>query len=164
MKIISKQWNSRMCFICGMDNPFGIKAQFYNMEDNSVVSPFSYREEHQSYPGRVHGGLITAMLDELGLRVVSANGEPPYGVTLTLESKFRKPVPYNTPFIGKGILISSTSKFIKSEAFIYSTDGIVLASAKNNYIKLSPEMISEADEHEEMCYHIEDSLTEIDCP
>ena len=68
MKVLGKQRNSRMCVICGMDNPFGVKAQFYNMEDGSVLTPFRFREEHQSYPQRVHGGVIAAMLDELGLR------------------------------------------------------------------------------------------------
>ena len=50
MKVISKQKNSKMCFICGMDNPEGLKAQFYNMEDNSVMTKFSFKEEHQSFP------------------------------------------------------------------------------------------------------------------
>ena len=59
-----------MCVICGMDNKYGLHAQFYNMEDGSVMSKFQYKEEHQSYPGRVHGGLITAMLDEMGLRAL----------------------------------------------------------------------------------------------
>ncbi len=72
MKVVSKQRNSKMCAICGMDNKYGVHAQFYNMEDGSVMSKFRYREEHQSYPGRVHGGLITAMLDEMGLRALWA--------------------------------------------------------------------------------------------
>jgi len=66
MKVVQKQRNSRMCIMCGLDNSAGVRAPFYSMEDGSVVTKFSYREEHQSYPGRVHGGLITAMLDELG--------------------------------------------------------------------------------------------------
>lgn len=74
MKVLSKQRNSKMCAICGLDNKFGVRAHFYNMEDNSVMTPFMFREEHQSYPGRVHGGLIAAMLDELGLRACWANG------------------------------------------------------------------------------------------
>ena len=58
-----------MCIICGMDNEYGLNAEFYNMEDNSVFTLFRYREQHQSYPSRVHGGLITAMLDELGFEI-----------------------------------------------------------------------------------------------
>lgn len=164
MKVIAKQWNSRMCVICGLDNPFGMHVHFYNMEDHSVVAPFQFSEIHQSYPGRVHGGMITAMLDELGLRAIWLNEEGSWGVTMSLETKFRKPVPYDVPLLAKGILLSSTPKFIRSEAFIYDVDGNVLASAKMKYIKLPPEMISEVDYHEEMIYHIEDGVTEINCP
>ena len=89
MKVVGKQRNSKMCFICGMDNPIGLKAQFYNMEDGSVMTKFQYREEHQSFPQRVHGGLIATMLDELGLRALWAKGsEERFGVTLSMESKF----------------------------------------------------------------------------
>ena len=101
MKVVSKQKNSSMCAICGVHNKYGLHAQFYNMEDGSVMSKFQYREEHQSYPGRVHGGLITAMLDEMGLRALWAKegNEEEMGVTMSLDTKYRKPVPYNTELI-----------------------------------------------------------------
>ena len=35
---MSKQRNSKMCIVCGMENPIGLKAQFYNMEDESVLA------------------------------------------------------------------------------------------------------------------------------
>ena len=53
-----------MCFICGMENPVGLKSQFYNMEDGSALTLFTYLPAHQSFPQRVHGGLIATMLDE----------------------------------------------------------------------------------------------------
>lgn len=68
MKVSGKQRNSRMCFICGMENPVGLKSQFYNMEDGGVLTIFKYLPVHQSFPQRVHGGLIATMLDELTLR------------------------------------------------------------------------------------------------
>ena len=164
MKVLSKQRNSRMCIICGLDNPAGVRAKFYNMEDGSVVSPFQFYDVHQSYPGRVHGGMITAMLDELGLRAVWQREPDTWGVTMSLSTKFRKPVPYNTPLFAKGILLLSNHRFIKTEAHIFDTDGNKLASAELDYIKLAPERISSADAHEEMCYFVEDDVSEIDCP
>ena len=114
MKVISKQRNSKMCIICGLDNKYGLRAPFYNMEDGSVMTKFQYREEHQSYPGRVHGGLITAMLDEMGLRALWAKkqNEEEFGVTISLDTKYRKPVPYKQDLIGKGILVKENSKLI----------------------------------------------------
>ena len=78
MKVTGKQRNSRMCFICGMDNPVGFHSQFYNMEDGSVMTPIRFGENHQSFPGRVHGGLIATMLDELGLRALWSGGDELY--------------------------------------------------------------------------------------
>ena len=43
MKILSKQKNSRMCMICGLDNEYGVNAPFYNMEDGSVMTVFRYK-------------------------------------------------------------------------------------------------------------------------
>ena len=164
MKVVSKQRNSKMCAICGMDNKYGVHAQFYNMEDGSVMTKFKYKEEHQSYPGRVHGGLITAMLDEMGLRALWAKegNEKEMGVTISLDTKYRKPVPYNTELIGKGVLIKNNNKFFVVESEILDTEGSVLANGTIKYIKLDINKIKEGIEmHEEMCYLIEDDVKEI---
>lgn len=167
MKVISKQRNSRMCIICGMDNEYGVRAPFYNMEDGSVMTLFQYRSQHQSYPGRVHGGLITAMLDEMGLRSLWAKEltEETFGVTLSLETKYRKPVPYDTDLIGRGILIKENSKFLVTDASIMDVYGNTLASGTIRYIKLLTEQIAEdCTVHEEMPYLIPDGVREISFP
>ncbi len=167
MKVIAKQRNSKMCAICGLDNVYGVRAPFYSMEDGSVATIFSYREEHQSYPGRVHGGMITAMLDEMGLRALWAKegGEFTYGVTLSLETKYRKPVPYGVPLIGWGKIVRETGNFLTAECCIMDEARAVLANATIKYIKLTPKQISEGvNEHEEMCYLIQDGVSEIDLP
>lgn len=164
MKVVGKQKNSRMCIICGLDNAYGVKAPFYNMEDGSVMSLFRYREQHQSYPGRVHGGLITAMLDEMGLRALWAKelSEESFGVTMSLDTKYHKPVPYEEPLIGKGIIVRNTPKFCVTEASIMDIHGNKLAAGTIRYIKLSVnEIVENASAHEEMPYLIEDDVKEI---
>lgn len=152
-----------MCFICGMDNQEGLRAQFYTMEDGSVMTPFMYRAEHQSFPRRVHGGLISTMLDEMGLRAMWAkNSENDFGVTISLLVKFRKPVPYNEPLLGRGIVERDSSKFITINSELFDRGGNLLANAEVKYIRLMPDQIvSNVDVHEEMCYHIADDVTEI---
>ncbi|MCI9073522.1 MAG: PaaI family thioesterase [Lachnospiraceae bacterium] len=163
MKVVGKQRNSRMCFVCGMDNPLGMRAQFYNMEDGSVMTIFRYGEEHQSFPQRVHGGLSATMLDELGLRALWAQeGEEVMGVTMSMAVKYRKPVPYREELVGKGILVKASSKFATMRTEIYDRKGILLVSADLRYIKLDTEQIAEnVNAHEEMCYLIEDEVREI---
>ena len=161
MKVLSKQRNSKMCAICGMDNKYGLKAQFYNMEDGSVMTKFKYREEHQSYPGRVHGGLITAMLDEMGLRALWAKEgtEENFGVTISLDTKYRKPVPYNIDLVGKGLVVKENNKFFVVESKLLDLDGNLLANGTIKYIKLDTNKINkDIVAHEEMCYLIEDDV------
>lgn len=161
MKVISKQRNSRMCYICGMDNPQGLKAQFYNMEDGSVMTKFRYSLFHQSFPQRVHGGLISTMLDELACRAYWVKDELTMGATISMEVKYRKPVPYDVYVLGKGKVISDTSKFFASNVQILDLNGNILSNAIVKYIKLPPEKIADADFHEEMCYLINDGITEL---
>lgn len=163
MKIIKRQLNSKMCFICGLDNPVGLRAPFYTMEDGSVMTQFQYKSEHQSFPLRVHGGLIATMLDELAMRAYWVENETGLGVTLSLETKFRKPVPYDTQLFGRGIITKETSRMFVAETQIFDNTGLLLANGTANYIKLPAEKIAEdASFHEEMCYLIEDNLTELD--
>lgn len=163
MKVISKQKNSKMCIICGMDNPIGLKAQFYNMEDKSVMTIFKFKEEYQSFPQRVHGGIIATMLDELGLRALWAkSSEDDFGVTLSMNVKYRKPVPYNEVLIGKGLVQKETSKFVTIETEIFDKKGNLLANAEVKYIKLAiNKIVNDINLHDEMCYLIEADVKEI---
>jgi hypothetical protein len=34
---MQKQPNSRLCFVCGMENPIGLKAFFYEDDDGQVM-------------------------------------------------------------------------------------------------------------------------------
>ena len=166
MKVIGKQRSSKMCVICGMDNPIGLRAQFYNMEDGSVVTPFRYTENHQSFPGRVHGGLVAAMLDELGLRALWAkSSEDVFGVTMSLDVKYRKPVPYHEDLLGRGVVERETPKFVVVRAGIFDRKGTRLADAEVKYIKLEVgQIVEDVDPHEEMCYLIPDEVRELDIP
>ena len=103
MKVISKQKNSKMCIICGMDNPIG--------------------------------------------------------VTLSMNVKYRKPVPYNEVLIGKGLVQKETSKFVTIETEIFDKKGNLLANAEVKYIKLAINKIADGiNAHDEMCYLIKDDV------
>ena len=164
MKVVSKQNNSKLCIICGMENPLGVQAQFYNMEDGRVMSPFRFHFNHQSYPGRVHGGMVTTVLDELGIRALWAKNldETMFGVTTSLTTKYRRPAPYETDLVSVGKILSETRKFFIVEAKLYDMQGVLYADAELKYIKLPIEVISaEAEPHEQMPYLIEDGIKEL---
>ena len=160
MKVLKKQTNSKMCIICGMENTAGVHAPFYEMEDGTLISLFSFRDIHQSYPERTHGGMITCMLDEIIGRSIWIVDSTTWGVTTNLSVKYRKPVPYDQPLKAVGKIIENKSRTFKGVGYIYDLDGNLLAEAEAVYIKLPIDKISTTG-HEDCNIYYPDEITEI---
>ncbi len=84
-KIVDKQKNSKLCFVCGLKNQFGLKASFYISETKELIALFKPEEVHQSYPRRLHGGIASAILDEtIGRAILNHYENEVWGVTIEL--------------------------------------------------------------------------------
>ncbi len=162
MKVVSKQNNSHMCLICGMNNSAGVRGQFYNMEDGSVGGLFTFREEHQSYPGRVHGGMLATMIDELAGRVLWVDCPDKIAVTMDINVKYRKPVPYNTPLKGRGMYTERLSRAYSAKCYIMDMNNNILAEGIAKYLILPVEKVCDASLDEELDIYVKDDVTEID--
>jgi len=93
-KVTGKQPNSKMCFVCGLKNKFGLNASFYETDNNELIALFRACQEHQGYPGRLHGGIAAAILDEtIGRTITTGKDTEIWGVTLEFHIKYRKPIP-----------------------------------------------------------------------
>ena len=162
MKVLRRQANSYNCIICGMENKFGVKAPFYEMEDGTVVTLFKYDFLHQSYPERTHGGMITCMLDELIGRAIWIQEPNTWGVTTSLNVKFRKPVPYGVELKGIGRIITNSPRGFEGTGEIYDMDGNLLASCSAFYFKLPVNKLVSSKEHEDFNYIVPNDREEID--
>jgi uncharacterized protein (TIGR00369 family) len=166
MKVLRTQRNSKNCVICGMENPLGLKAPFYILDNDSVASVFTFKKEHQSYPDRTHGGMISALLDELMGRALWINEPETFGVTTTLNITYRRPVPYGVKVKARGYITFNSQRGFSAKGEIYDLDGNLLAQGEARYLKISFERAfgQGTDMHEEMCYEMPMDLTEIDFP
>lgn len=136
MKVIKQQSNSTDCVVCGIYNNLGLHANFYEMEDGSVVALARFKSQHQSYPDRTHGGMIASLLDETIGRVLWITEPNAFGVTSTLNVKYRKPVPYDEDIKCVAKIISNSSRGFTGEAKIVDNSGTVLAQATAIYVKV----------------------------
>lgn len=141
-KVIGKQNNSSDCIICGINNQLGLQARFYILENNKLASYVLFKSEHQSYPGRVHGGMIGALLDEILGRAVQIHNINNWGVTVKLAVEYKKPVPYNTKLISVGWVDLPIRHLFTGGAYIADLNGNILATATATYFKLSSEDIT----------------------
>ena len=56
--------NDHYCFGCGTLNPIGLKLTF-EWDGDRYSSLWTPQREHQGWAGRVHGGLLALVLDEV---------------------------------------------------------------------------------------------------
>jgi len=132
-----KQPNSRYCFLCGLENPVGLKLAFYEFgaEGDRVVACYVAREEHQGYPGVLHGGIACALLDEtIGRTLVRRDI---WAVTVALKVRFRKPIPLGMPLTVVGEMVKLRSRTMEGRGEIRLPDGSVAATAEARYVRLS---------------------------
>jgi hypothetical protein len=45
--IMEKQSNSSRCFLCGINNPIGLRLAFYTDDDGRCIARFRPKPEHQ---------------------------------------------------------------------------------------------------------------------
>ena len=149
-RVIRKQPNSKMCLVCGMKNPLGLKAFFYELENDDVLAIFYPREEHQSYPGRMHGGIAAAILDEtIGRAGMIKYGEDVWGVTLEFHTRFRKPVPLDTKLRVLGRVTGENKRAFVGSGEILLPDGTVAVEGRGRFLKLPIDKIADFDVEKE---------------
>src|SRR3990172_4973516 len=125
-----KQPNSRHCFVCGIQNPVGLKLKIYQTESGVIETTFTAPEHFQGYPGVLHGGIVASLLDEISGRVHMGDpSDPRFMYTAKMEVKYRKNVPIGKPLKIIGKAGKSRGKMAEGWAGIYDEGGILLAEA-----------------------------------
>ena len=142
--------------VCGTDNEFTLNARFYELENGELSVVFRSEDWHQSYPGRVHGGIAAAVLDELIGRSVSI-GEPQiWGVTVELSVKYKKTIPTDAELKAIARTTKNSRKLFEGTGELYLPDGTVAATAWGKYMKMPIEKISERELSSKEWFHIDE--------
>ena len=138
-----------MCLVCGLDNGTGLQASFYELEEEELLAVFQPRTEHQGYPGRLHGGLAAAILDETMGRAINRAGRGDvWGVSIELTTRFRKPIPLEDEVRVIGRVTKNAGRLYEGTGEILLADGSVAVEGKGKYLKLPLDKISDLDVEE----------------
>ena len=131
---MKKQPNSRMCFICGRQNPVGLHLDFYEDHEShpkQVYAEIVIPDEYQGYPGVAHGGILAAILDEVAGRAVLIDGTPEdLMVTLKMELRYRLPTPTERPLTGVGWVTQQRGRRARAHGELRLPDGRVSVEAE----------------------------------
>ena len=144
-RVLRAQNVSRMCVVCGRDNAWSLKARFLELEGGELLAVFTPLDEHQSYPGRLHGGIASALLDETIGRAINILHPGEWGVTVELTVRFRKPIPLNQELHARARITRDTRRLFEGTGEIQLQDGSVVAEASGKYMKASIDQIVDGD-------------------
>jgi uncharacterized protein (TIGR00369 family) len=140
---------SRMCIVCGTKNESGLHARFFELENGELAGVFTPREEHQGYPGRLHGGIASTILDEAIGRAINISDAEAWGVTIELTVRYRKPVPLDREITARARITKDSGRIFEGSGEITLEDGTVAVEATGRYLRLPIERIADGDFGEE---------------
>lgn len=129
---MQKQKNSRMCFLCGLENDVSLKIKWYeDHQAQQVRAAVTVPEHFNGYPGVVHGGIVSAILDETsGRAIMLKSGKDALMVALKLEVLFRCPTPTGISLSVTGWVIRQSSRRAQVAAEMRLPDGTLTAECK----------------------------------
>ncbi len=145
-----KQANTHFCFVCGLDNPCGLALHFESDGAGKAVAKMAFSKDYQGYPGIVHGGILSTVLDEVGGRA-TMKGIRPEAVLVTgkLTVHFRKPVKVDQPVIIEGELVKDFGKIVETKGTIKSESGELLVEAEIVLVQPGEKLIDEIEPAED---------------
>jgi len=122
------------CFVCGENNPNGLRLSFeIDKEKQTLKTMFVASPTFQGWDGIVHGGILSTLLDEAMAKLVYELGYQ--AVTASIEIKFKKPAPILEPLLVHGEVTEVSRRLIRAKARIAKNDGTILAVGMSTFMK-----------------------------
>jgi len=125
--------DNQRCYVCGKENPAGLRASFeIDKSTRSITGRFTPRQEHEGWQGIVHGGIVSALLDEAMVKLAAHLGM--HSVSAELTVKFKAPAAPGDELLITGTIVREASRLIEAEATV-ARGPVVIAEAKGKLLK-----------------------------
>ena len=123
-----------LCFGCGQANPIGLRLDL-QADGEGLTAEFVPREEHQGWPGIVHGGIIASLLYEVLENFTYRRGV----VTMMKEmrTRLRRPAPTGSRLVARSWLESREGRAMNVAASLTGEDGELIAEGDAVLVELS---------------------------
>ena len=124
------------CFGCGQENPIGLRLSF-DWEGDALVSRFTPGEDHQGWPGVVHGGIIATLLYE-----VLENFSYQQGIVAMMkrmDTNLRRSGKTGVEIVARAWLAGKSDKEMQVSATLTSDEGTRIAEGSAELVILNQE-------------------------
>lgn len=129
--------NYPYCFVCGDQNKTGLKVAFF-YENGKAKAQYTPTKEFEGYKDILHGGILSALLDEVMIYSLIAQGT--VTMTIQMEVKFKKPAKIGEMLLMEGWVTDDKGKILCTEGKIFTEDGTIVAQSKGRYYRVRGEI------------------------
>lgn len=129
MKAISNYPN---CFVCGDKNAIGLKVAFF-YDKGKAKAQYTPTEEFEGYKDICHGGILSALLDEV--MIYSIKALEVVTMTVQIEVKFKSPAKIGETLFLEGQITEDRGRIISTEGKVFRKDGTLIAESRGKYFR-----------------------------
>lgn len=120
-------FDDHLCFLCGPLNAQGLRLGF-EAGDGTLSTRWTSEKRFQGYAGVLHGGIISAILDEVMINLPWKLHDAPV-TTAELTVRFRKPAPIGAELRFTAFEVERGGRLWRLRSECRGTDGTLYAEA-----------------------------------
>ena len=135
--LVRFEFRPHNCFACGTLNAHGLHLVLH-VEHGRSWTVLALDRGFEGWEGIAHGGIISAILDEV--MAWSLVGADNWGVTARLTVNFKRPVPIGEPLRAVGVVTRERRRLVDATAELRLVEsGELLATAEGVYMAAGPD-------------------------
>lgn len=128
--------DDRQCFVCGENNPHGLKAHFcIDSAARAATCELSVEDCFAGWKGIVHGGILATLMDECA--AWAARSLTPHVVTAEMTVRYKEPVATGAAIRVHARIVGQRRRILEIAAQI-AHDGRVCAEADIRMFMVQP--------------------------
>ena len=125
----------KRCFVCGVENPHGLKVTVEQAGDDRVTAEFIAEDRYRGWSDYLHGGVLTLIFDEMMGWLSHYLGHD--AMTARLEVRYRKPVPLGSRLSFSAVLHRHIKGLLDINLYAQMQDDSVVAEATGRMMIIS---------------------------
>jgi len=130
------------CFVCGQDNQAGLKLDFfYDQNKHLAWAEFQPEEQFEGYRDILHGGIISALLDEVMVKAIMHDNI--LAVTMKLTVEFKQPARIGEKLRAEGWVTGRKGQAFLAEGRLTGDGGRLIAISSGIYFRAKGELAQE---------------------
>src|SRR5262245_45180625 len=130
------------CFVCGRDNPEGLRLEI-RRDGTDAVARYTPRATQIGYPGRVHGGLIGMLVDEMLVYAGAPHGV--WGVNAKVRYLLRRPIPLGAELPLRSRVVQRSERGFRAVVSIHMPGDVLAADGEGMCVIREPAALAAAE-------------------